>query len=400
MDELDLAWEDEERPRNHRRRAASAPAKSRKKKGRGGRTFLAFFLCLLVVGGLALGAYAGIDKIKGLFSAPDYDGGGTGSVTVEVIQGQLAADIGNTLQEKGVVKSAKAFVEAAKNDERSKKLQPGFYNMRKQMKASAALTLMLDPHSRLVNKVTLAEGLTWQDTFKKLSEATKIPYEDFENAAKDPKALGVGDVWYTRTDKKERAPGIEGFLFPATYEFPPNVDATGILKIIVQRFNQEVEKIGFIDAVTNTLHISPFEALVGASIAQVEGLDKDQAGIVRVLYNRVYSNKFPCNCLQVDSTVNYYLRITGKGAKPSTELLNSELHNKNNPYNTHDNPGMPIGPISNPGTSALSAAMAPDKTKAEFYYFLAINTAGDTAYAKTYKEFQDLWAQAQKNGVK
>ncbi|MEV8515700.1 endolytic transglycosylase MltG [Dactylosporangium sp. NPDC051484] len=396
MNELDLAWEDDGRPR-HRRRA-SPPARSRKKKGSGGKTFLAFSIILLVFGGLAFGVYAGIDRIQGLFSAPDYTGGGTGQVTVEVIAGQGAADIGNTLQEKDVVKSAKAFVEAAKSDERSKKLQPGFYSMRKQMKASTALSLMLDPRSRQVNKVTLPEGLTWQDSFKKLAEATKLPYEDFEKAAKDPKALGVGDVWYTRQDGKQRDPGIEGFLFPATYDFPPNVDAVGVLKLIVARFNQEIDKIGFIDGVQANLHISPFEALVASSIAQVEGLDKDQPGIVRVLYNRVYSNKFPCNCLQVDSTVNYYLRITGKGAKPSTELLMSELHNKNNPYNTHDVAGMPIGPISNPGTSALSAAVNPPKS--DYYFFLAINTAGDTAYAKTYPEFQKLWDQAQKNGVK
>ncbi|GAA2370318.1 endolytic transglycosylase MltG [Dactylosporangium salmoneum] len=395
MDELDLAWDEDERPR--RRRHAAGSARSRK-KGRGGRTFLAFFLCLVVVGGLALGAYAGIDRIKGLFNAPDYNGGGTGQVTVEVLSGQLAADIGNTLQQKDVVKSAKAFVEAAKNDQRSLKLQPGFYSLRKQMKASMALSLMLDPKSRLVNKVTLAEGLTYQDTFKKLSEATKIPYEDFEKAAQDPKALGVGEVWYTRTDGKQRAPGIEGFLFPATYDLPPNLDATGILKLIVARFNQEIDKIGFIDAVTNTLHISPFEALVGASIAQVEGLDKDQPGIVRVLYNRVYSKKFPCNCLQVDSTVNYYLRITGKGAKPSTELLQSELHNKNDPYNTHDVAGMPIGPISNPGTSALTAAAGPPKS--DYMYFMAINQAGDTAFAKTWPEFEELQKQAKANGVK
>ncbi|WP_432975512.1 endolytic transglycosylase MltG [Dactylosporangium sp. CA-233914] len=396
MNELDLAWEDEQRPR-HRRRAASGPARKRK-KGRGGKTFLAFFISLLVVGGLAFGAYIGIDKVKDMFSAPDYNGGGTGEVTVEVIQGQLAADIGNTLVQKDVVKSAKAFVEAAKSDERSRKLQAGFYNLRKQMKASAALSLMLDPRSRAVNKVTLPEGLTWQDTFTKLSQVTKIPYADFENAAKDPKALGVGEVWYTRQDNKPRDPGIEGFLFPATYDLPPNVDATAILKIIVARFNQEIDKIGFIDTVQSALHISPYEALVASSIAQVEGLDKDQPGIVRVLYNRVYSNKFPCNCLQVDSTVNYFLRITNKGAKPSTELLNSEIHNKNNPYNTHDFPGMPRGPISNPGTSALTAATNPPKS--DYYYFLAIDTQGNTAYAKTYPEFQNLWTQAQKNGVK
>ena len=120
--------------------------------------------------------------------------------------------------------------------------------------------------------------------------------------------------------------------------------------------------------------------------------------VARVLYNRVYSGKFPCNCLQVDSTVNYYLRITGKGAKPSTELLQSELHNKKNPYNAHDVPGMPIGPISNPGNSALKAAINPPKH--DYYFFLAIDTAGNTAYAKTFPEFEKLWEQAQKNGVK
>jgi UPF0755 protein len=395
MGELDLGWDDEERPSRHRRRAVSTRGK---RKGRGGRTFIALFVSLLVFGGLAYGAYIGVDRVKDMFTAADYNGGGTGEVTVEVLPDQYAADIAATLAEKDVVKSAKAFVEAAKKDERSKKLQPGFYKLRKQMRAADALSLMLDPKSRLVNKVTLPEGLTFVETFKKLSEVTKIPYEEFEKAAVDTKALGLSDVWFTRQDKKQVAKSIEGFLFPATYDFPPNVDATSILKIIINRFNQEIDATGFIDGVQSSLKISPYEALIAASIAQVEGLDKDQEGIVRVLYNRVYSGKFPCNCLQVDSTVNYFLRITGKGAKPSTELLNSELHNKNNPYNAHDVPGLPIGPISNPGTSALKAAINPPKH--DFYYFCAIDTAGNTGYAKTYKEFQTMWEQAKKNGVK
>src|SRR5688500_10461234 len=110
MNDLGLGWEDEEQRPRHRHRG-SRPAR-KKKKGRGGLTFLAFFIGLLVVGGLAYGVYAGVDKVKGIFDAPDYNGDGNGEVTVEVISGQLAADIGQTLQEKGVVKSAKAFVAA------------------------------------------------------------------------------------------------------------------------------------------------------------------------------------------------------------------------------------------------------------------------------------------------
>jgi len=154
--------------------------------------------------------------------------------------------------------------------------------------------------------------------------------------------------------------------------------------------------------VQSKLHISPFEALIAASIAQVEGaFPQDMAGISRVLYNRAYSGKFPCGCLQLDSTVNYWLRISGKSAKPSQDLLNSELHNPNDPYNTHDKPGLPIGPISSPGNDALTGAMNPptDPQSRSYLFFLAIDKAGHCAFATTNDEFEKLKVTARKNGA-
>src|SRR5258706_15849492 len=108
------------------------------------------------------------------------------------------------------------------------------------------------------------------------------------------------------------------------------------------------------------------------------------AGVARVLYNRAYKS-FPCHCLGLDSTVNYWLRVTGKEPLDSGQINTALMHDPNNPYNTYDKPGLPPGPISSPGKEALSAAMtAPASAN---YYFLAIDKDGHTAFAATYGDF-------------
>src|SRR5256886_11076844 len=108
-------------------------------------------------------------------------------------------------------------------------------------------------------------------------------------------------------------------------------------------------KLDFLNQVQSNLHISPFEALVAASIAQVEGrFPNDMAGIARGLYNRAYGGKFPCSCLQLDSTVNYWLRISRQTPKASKDLTVPHLHNPKDPDNTPHKPGLPIRPTSNP----------------------------------------------------
>jgi len=410
VDELDLAWDGDETDKGrHRRSAARQRAKAaanggvpRKRRKRGGKSLLAFIISLIVLAGVVGGGYYGVTRLQNFFSTPDYRSGGDGETQVEVLLGQTASDIGQTLYKADVVKSAKAFVEAAKADGRSKNIQPGFYRLRKQMRARDALGLMVDPANKVVSKVTLPEGKTYQETYQLLSKATTIPVADFEAAAKDPQALGLDPAWFTRRDGKTVTASLEGFLYPATYDFNPGVDAATVLKTIIAKFNAEMETLDFINKANNQLHISPFEALVAASIAQVEGaFPDDMAKIARVLYNRAYSGKFPCDCLELDSTVNYWLRITGKSPKPSQDLLNSELHNKNDPYNTHDLPGMPVGPISNPGNDALTGAISPptEAPAKDYLFFVAVDKAGHTAFAVTNDQHEANKRLARKNGV-
>ncbi len=407
IDELDIPFDDDyERGRHRRRRGGRGAPQARggRPRRRRGRSLFALFVTLVLLGALGAGGWYGVDKIRAYFTVPDYPGNGDATVMVHIAPDDSGKDMADKLYQAEVVKSQKAFVNAFNANTQSKTIEVGYYKLRKHMKASKALDALLarNPDHTLANRVssgvTITEGEISSDVFAALAKATNLPVTDFQNAAKDPVALGISPDWFTRQDGKPVQKSIEGFLYPATYELDPGMDATAILKKIVANFNAEMTKLDFLNQVQSTLHISPFEALIAASIAQVEGrFPNDMAGIARVLYNRAYGGKFPCSCLQLDSTVNYWLRISGQTPKSSKDLTVSDLHNPNDPYNTHDKPGLPIGPISNPGEDALKAAMNPPKNG--YLYFVAIDKEGHTAFATTEQEHAANIALAKKNGV-
>jgi UPF0755 protein len=401
LDDLDLAWEEHQEPRRRRGAPPSRQTRQRRRreKKRRRRSFGALFISFILLAALGGGVYWGLGKVQEFFGSPDFEGNPQEvAVNVTVEEGDTATDIGTELFEKKVVKSVKAFVNAASAEPRSKNIQPGTYKLYEQTKASVALSMLLDPETNLiVNGVLIREGLSAIQTYKVLSEATGIPQEDFAEAAKDPLKLGVPDWWFNRQDEKDAKVSIEGFLFPDTYQFAPDAKAADMLKVMVDRFNTVVGDLKFVDTVQQGLSISPFEALIVASLAQTEaGNEADMAKVSRVAYNRLFKD-FPCGCLQFDVTANYWLELNGKPTKSSDDLTNAELHDAKNPYNTHDVKGLPVGPISNPGKAALEGAMKP--ASGSWYYFVAIDKEGRSAFATTLAEHQQNEQLACRNGV-
>ncbi|MEV7226141.1 endolytic transglycosylase MltG [Polymorphospora sp. NPDC051019] len=393
IDELDSAFDEREEGRGRRRRGTR-----RRKSGRG-KTAAAFLVVVVLLGGLAGGAWYGFDRISGYFSTPDYPGGGSGEIVVEVMSGQTIAEIGNTLVTAGVVKSSKAFVEAAEANSRSQNIQPGHYKVRKEMNAASALSLLLDLTNKISNKVTIPEGRTAKQIYKLLAEATDIPAEEFEEAAKDPLKLKVPDWWFTRNDGKEVTMSSEGFLFPDTYDLDPDVTAPEILQMMVNRFLSVTGEMDFADKVqAERGGISPYEALIVASLAQAEaGNAQDLGKVARVAYNRVYSGTFPCSCLQFDVSVNYYWELTGKPTKASKDMTTAELQDPKNPYNVHTKAGLPPTPINNPGKLALEGALNPPAGK--WLFFVAVDKQGNSEFAETNAEHERNIQKARENGV-
>ncbi|SCL30604.1 UPF0755 protein [Micromonospora pallida] len=398
IDDLDLGFDERDRGDKGRHRRSAVRKRQGKGKGGGGRTVLALMLALVLLGAIGGGAFYGFDRVQGYFVTPDYDGAGTGEVTIEVKQGALIADIANVLYGAGVVKSAQAFIEAAEENSRSKNIQPGTYKVRKEMSGENALGMLLDLKNKIVNGLTIPEGLTAKQTYKRLSEQTKIPVEDFEAAAKDPEALGVPDWWFNRNDGKKVVKSVEGFLYPDTYEIAPKATAESILKEMVQNFLTVTEKMDFAKRVEKERGgISPYEALIVASLAQAEAGNKDDLGkVARVAYNRVYSGTFDCSCLEMDVTVNYYLEMTGQKTKSSKEMTAKDMDNPKNPYN-RKLPGMVPTPINNPGLHALEGAMDPPEGK--WLFFVAIDKEGHSEFAETYEQHQKNEDKAREAGI-
>ncbi|MGH3427307.1 MAG: endolytic transglycosylase MltG, partial [Mycobacteriales bacterium] len=323
----------------------------------------AFLVVIGVFAVVALVGWWGYGKIHEFFVAPDYDGSGSGSVSVKIDNGDSISTIGNTLVRAKVVKSTGAFVDAADADQRSRKLQPGTYNMRKKMSAKSALGRLLDPAARVTGRFTVREGLTVKATLALVHEHTNISLDDLEAAAKDPKALGVPD-WGKGN--------LEGFLFPNTYEVDPSASATDALKQMVSQANAVFTQLNFA-ATAQQMGYDPYQVLTVASMVEMEGVADDFGKIARVAYNRLSAN-MP---LQFDSTTQYWLELNGQGRKKG-KLTDGDLRSEQNGYSTTTNRGLPPTAISNPGKSAIQAALSPPA--GNWLYFAVTSEDGHSSF--------------------
>ncbi|MBB6348574.1 UPF0755 protein [Nonomuraea muscovyensis] len=296
---------------------------------------------------LGAGAYA---VLKPYLDPDDYEGAGSGAVTVRIRPGATAGDIGETLAGSGVVASARSFVNAAETRAVAHRLRPGHYRLRTGMAAAAALDLLLAPASRVVRRVTVTEGMRVGEAFRRIAAQSGLPLRELR--AVEPELVGLPP--YAR--------GIEGFLYPATYEVEPDAKAVDVLAAMVERYGAVARQLD-LEARAARVHLTPLEAVIVASIAQAEGgRDADYPKIARVIYNRLRRG-MP---LQMDATVTYAL------GRRTLRVAGRDLRVRS-PYNTYARAGLPPAPISNPGRKALRAALRP--AKGDWYWFVTTDPA-------------------------
>ncbi|MDQ4085295.1 MAG: endolytic transglycosylase MltG [Actinomycetota bacterium] len=338
---------------------------------------LAVLVSLTVL--LALGGFVvvkGRAWLEDAFApAPDYKGDGRGSVLVEVQSGDTSTAIAGSLHEAGVVASEEAFIDVAREEPRATLIQVGFYDMKRRMSAEAAMERMLDPSSMVTNAVTIPEGYTVEQTLEQAADDSGLGLGELRRAAADTQRLGLPD--YAGGE-------LEGFLFPATYELPPNATARQLLRMMVARFEESARRLD-LERQARSLGLSPQEVVTVASIVQREARHAgDFPKVARVVYNRL-KRGMP---LQMDSTVHYAVGKTGEVATTEEDRASSS------PYNTYRFAGLPPGPIAAPGDSALEAAL--DPAEGDWIYFVTVNIAtGETEFAVTEAQHQQNVAQLQ-----
>jgi UPF0755 protein len=371
------------------RPVSRAEQRANRKKQRARRGFGCFagILSLLVVAGLIAGVVFGFGKgrdyLEGLFAVPDYEGEGTGSVQVEVTKGQSAQAIADTLEKKDVVKSARAFERAAREEPRSVQIQAATFTLRKKMSAKAALALMLDPAKSVrVTRVGVNAGWTKEQVAQKLQEnkVVKLPPGSVAAALAKPETLGLPS--YAKNNP-------EGFLYPGTYDVPKNATAYSILRLMTAQFAKTQAELK-LPQVAQRKNLDPYQAVKVASIIAAEtNRPEDYGKVARVIYNRLQRDMR----LQMDSTVHY---VTGRSGGVFTS---DEERDYDSPYNTYKYRGLPPTPINSPGKDTLRAAL--NATPGPWLYFTLVNLdTGETAFAATAEEHQanvrklQAWCQA------
>lgn len=179
--------------------------------------------------------------------------------------------------------------------------------------------------------------------------------------------LGTEEEWKVATteadlirDLAPEADSLEGYLFPDTYKFNPGTSAAEIVRTMVANFRKNWG--GEIALISTGL--DPHQTVTLASIVETEArLPEERPVVASVYLNRVRRRML----LGADPTVIYALKLAGRW---DGNIRKGDLAIES-PYNTYRTPGLPPGPIANPGLASLRAAAAPATTT--YLYFVARN---------------------------
>lgn len=218
-----------------------------------------------------------------------------------------------------------------------------------------------------VHIVTIPEGWTMFDIAAELDRQGICNRDEFLAAAKDTSLV---------SDLSPNAQSLEGFLFPSTYEFTRHTTCQQIVKRMVQNFRAVWESLNSAGPPNIPVSLGPAQTVTLASLVERETPRKDERPLVAgVFYNRLKRG----GPLQCDPTVAYALELEGHPVK----VVHSKDLQIDSPYNTYKYPGLPPGPIANPGEASLRAALAPAAT--DYLYFVA-NDNGGHFFSKTLAE--------------
>ena len=215
--------------------------------------------------------------------------------------------------------------------------------------------------------VTIPEGYTMFDVSKAIEDAGLGSAVDFLQIA--------GTQTQLISDLAPEAKSLEGYLFPETYQFTRTQTLEEMAAAMVRQFRQVAQQIGLAPGVAN---VDVNRVVTMASIVEKEtAAPEERPRVASVYYNRLAQRM----ALDADPSVIYaeMLRGTYQGSLHHDDLA------VNSPYNTYRFPGLPPGPIANPGKSALEAALQPARTK--FLYFVSDGN-GHHRFATTLAEHE------------
>jgi uncharacterized YceG family protein len=231
--------------------------------------------------------------------------------------------------------------------------------------------------------IVFPEGFTRQQMADRVAAVAKIAQRERHARTKLAKRTYLAATRVTRIPACFK-PGVkvgrmEGFLFPATYEFFRQTTSAELVTEQLDAFCQNWQRLDLTYA--RSKHLTPYDVLIIASMVEKETLSPDERQLVSaVIYNRLHA-RMP---LGIDATLRYGLNI------PPTESIHESQLQSSSPYNTRNRQGLPPTPIANPGLASLQAAAHP--ARVNYLYFVRKPDKKHHFFTASFKAFQEYAA--------
>lgn len=293
------------------------------------------------------------------------------TVTVEVQPGATMAEVADMLHEQQLIRNPVFFRFYARLRSVDSRLQPGEYAFSPGMSPGEILR-KLTTGQVVVHRITIPEGMKVEQVADLLDAQGVVDREDFLEAASNRELVAE----FLPPDVDLEQP-LEGYLFPATYEYRRGVTAEELVNVMVNRFRQvwtpELKERAA------ELDMTPHEVVTLASIIEEEA----QVASERPRISGVYHNRLRIGMkLDADPTVGYAVdKLPGEELSWEDLLVES-------PYNTYLYPGLPPGPIACPGEASILAALYPEEH--DYWYFVAKGDgSGEHYFAESLEEQEE-----------
>ena len=303
---------------------------------------------LLIAAGIAAGIIVLAGAGLGLMNrAP----AGSTERLFSIDRGESLSQISRQLHDQGFIRFAPLLDAIGRIRGTQSVFKTGYYLIPAGASTFAIHDLLVEG-AQTLGKVTIPEGWTLGKIARHLEAEGITPAADFLAAASSPALMAEFGI---------REPSMEGYLFPDTYFVPKPFPARTMVELMARTFFQNLDGVqaGWKSLAPDALR----EKVIMASIVEREyQVDQEAPLIASVFYNRLRLNIGLESC----ATLEYI--ITEIQQKPHPEYITLDDEKIDSPYNTYKWAGMPPGPISNPGRTALEAAFKP--ARSDYLYFV------------------------------
>ena len=295
-------------------------------------------------------------------------------INIEIPAGSSSNKISNILKEEGLIRNELIFKMAIKNKNIDGKLKAGTYLLNTGMDVNTIIDeLSKGGKSENTVKFTIPEGYEIRQIADKLAEENIIDREKFLNRTSDKKYF---QDKYPFLKELAEGQGLEGYLFPDTYDIYINSTEEEIIGKMLTKFEEIYEKD--IKSNMDKFDLSLNDVVTLASIIEREGKRDDELELISaVFHNRLKKGMLLQSC----ATVQYALGERKEELSTKDTQINCE-------YNTYIHEGLPPAPIASPGEKSLIAALNP--ADVDYLYFRTKEDGtGAHTFSRTYEEHKN-----------